>query len=146
MVAHRVRLNRLLRTLDARAAMCPALSTVLYVLITNQYLYVILPRFQVLPFLALGLGVDDMFLVARTYVSVCESKDFSENEIVGETLRNCGLSVTLTSFTNACAFMMASFIPVPALQAFSRQVTAVKSRTYFITQYLLNLFYHKVPP
>ena len=86
----------------------------------------ILSHFQVLPFLALGLGVDDMFLVARTYVSVCESKNFDENEIVGETLRNCGLSVTLTSFTNACAFMMASFIPVPALQAFSRQVTFLK--------------------
>jgi len=78
-----------------------------------------------LPFLALGLGVDDMFLVARTYVSVCESKNFDENEIVGETLRNCGLSVTLTSFTNACAFMMASFIPVPALQAFSRQASLI---------------------
>ena len=82
-----------------------------------------LSRFQVLPFLALGLGVDDMFLVARTYVSVCESKDFDESQMVGETLRNCGLSVTLTSFTNACAFIMASFIPVPALQAFSRQVS-----------------------
>lgn len=77
---------------------------------------------QVLPFLALGLGVDDMFLVARTYVTVCESKQFDEHEIVGETLRNCGLSVTLTSFTNACAFAMASLIPVPALQTFSRQV------------------------
>ena len=55
-------------------------------------------------------------------MSVCETKEFDEHEIVGETLRNCGLSVTLTSFTNACAFMMASFIPVPALQAFSRQV------------------------
>lgn len=63
-----------------------------------------------------------MFLVARTYVSVCETKDFEETEIVGETLRNCGLSLTLTSFTNVCAFVMASFIPVPALQTFSRQV------------------------
>ena len=63
-----------------------------------------------------------MFLVARTYVSICEAKEFEEHEIVGETLRNCGLSVTLTSFTNVCAFLMASIIPVPALQAFSRQV------------------------
>ena len=75
-----------------------------------------------LPFLALGLGVDDMFLLARTYVKICESNEFDEYEIVGETLRNSGLSVTLTSFTNACAFAMASLIPIPALQAFSRQV------------------------
>eukprot|EP00794_Sanderia_malayensis_P007816 gene7816-8662_t len=80
---------------------------------------------QVLPFLALGLGVDDMFLLARTYVTVCESKDFEEHEVVGETLRNSGLSITLTSFTNACAFAMASLVPIPALQAFSRQASLI---------------------
>lgn len=34
--------------------------------------------------------------------------------------------------------MMASFIPVPALQAFSRQVIVDKSRTHVDTQYLLH--------
>ena len=80
---------------------------------------------QVLPFLALGLGVDDMFLMARTYISASQSDDLNEQEITGETLRQSGLSITLTSFTNACAFAMASLIPVPAMQTFARQVCAV---------------------
>ncbi|XP_065070103.1 protein patched homolog 1-like [Rhopilema esculentum] len=91
---------------------------------------------QVLPFLALGLGVDDMFLVARTYVSICEAKEFEEHEIVGETLRNCGLSVTLTSFTNVCAFFMASLIPVPALQAFSRQASLIVAVNWVTIMFL----------
>lgn len=75
-----------------------------------------------LPYLAVGLGLDSMFLMVRTYVVICDSGQFVDTKIVGMCLGECGLSVTITSFANACAFLMASTIPILSLQEFSKQV------------------------
>ena len=78
--------------------------------------------FQVLPFLALGLGLDNMFLLARTYIFVCDRREFKCNEIIGMCLSEVGLDITLASVTNICAFIMASLIPLGAVKIFARQV------------------------
>ncbi|XP_037068599.1 LOW QUALITY PROTEIN: protein patched homolog 1-like [Pollicipes pollicipes] len=75
---------------------------------------------QIIPFLALGLGVDDMFLMALTY----SESDFSNTppqEHVGEVLKRAGVSVLLTSLCNVMAFMSAAILPIPALRYFSLQ-------------------------
>lgn len=79
---------------------------------------------QIIPFLALGLGVDDMFLFTHAYAeSPCDNRDSEACE--GQTpavLRTTGLSVLLTSLCNVCAFFAAALIPIPALRVFCLQV------------------------
>ncbi|XP_029473971.1 protein patched homolog 2 [Rhinatrema bivittatum] len=78
---------------------------------------------QVLPFLALGIGVDDMFLLAHAFIEAGPSTPFKER--TGECLRRTGTSVTLTSINNMIAFFMAALVPIPALRAFSLQAAIV---------------------
>nr|XP_022317481.1 protein patched homolog 1-like [Crassostrea virginica] len=76
---------------------------------------------QIIPFLALGLGVDDIFLMAHTYGENSASKHIAFNDQTAECLKRTGVSVFLTSVTNILAFLSASIIPIPALRAFSLQ-------------------------
>ncbi|CAM5136580.1 unnamed protein product, partial [Eretmochelys imbricata] len=78
---------------------------------------------QVLPFLALGIGVDDMFLLAHAFTETSQHVPFKER--TGECLRRTGTSVALTSISNMIAFFMAALVPVPALRAFSLQAAVV---------------------
>uniref|UniRef100_A0A8C4WDZ0 Patched 2 n=1 Tax=Gopherus evgoodei TaxID=1825980 RepID=A0A8C4WDZ0_9SAUR len=78
---------------------------------------------QVLPFLALGIGVDDMFLLAHAFTETSQHIPFKER--TGECLRRTGTSVALTSISNMIAFLMAALVPIPALRAFSLQAAVV---------------------
>jgi len=80
---------------------------------------------QVLPFLALGLGVDDMFLLAHSYSFQTQNGDIRNKEEVGLCLATTGVSVFLTSFNNMLAFFMAALIPIPALRYFAIQAAVV---------------------
>ena len=73
---------------------------------------------QALPFLAVGLGVDDMFLLLHTYAGVPDKAGKTREEIITETLREAGSSVTVTSACNATAFFAACVVPIPALRSF----------------------------
>uniref|UniRef100_A0A8B9Q8W9 Patched 1 n=1 Tax=Apteryx owenii TaxID=8824 RepID=A0A8B9Q8W9_APTOW len=75
---------------------------------------------QVLPFLALGVGVDDVFLLAHAFNTL-----FVLQDRTGECLKRTGASVALTSISNVTAFFMAALIPIPALRAFSLQAAIV---------------------
>ena len=75
---------------------------------------------QALPFLALGLGVDDLFLLLHAYKGVMKHLRGGRKElIVALTLMEAGSSVTITSFANACVFFASYMIPIQALQAIS---------------------------
>ncbi|KAM3866285.1 protein patched homolog 1 [Diretmus argenteus] len=78
---------------------------------------------QVLPFLALGIGVDDMFLLAHSFTETGSSIPFKER--TGDCLRRTGTSVALTSINNMIAFFMAALVPIPALRAFSLQAAII---------------------
>uniref|UniRef100_A0A8C3H7Y4 Patched 2 n=1 Tax=Chrysemys picta bellii TaxID=8478 RepID=A0A8C3H7Y4_CHRPI len=78
---------------------------------------------QVLPFLALGIGVDDMFLLAHVRPPWPGRPALGER--TGECLRRTGTSVALTSISNMIAFFMAALVPIPALRAFSLQAAVV---------------------
>ncbi|XP_061269060.1 protein patched homolog 2 isoform X4 [Bos javanicus] len=78
---------------------------------------------QVLPFLALGIGVDDIFLLAHAFTEAPPGSPLQER--TGECLRRTGTSVTLTSINNMVAFFMAALVPIPALRAFSLQAAIV---------------------
>ncbi|XP_041420486.1 protein patched homolog 1 isoform X6 [Xenopus laevis] len=76
---------------------------------------------QVLPFLALGVGVDDVFLLAHAFSETGQNKRIPFEDRTGECLKRTGASVALTSISNVTAFFMAALIPIPALRAFSLQ-------------------------
>uniref|UniRef100_A0A8C1J680 Patched 1 n=1 Tax=Cyprinus carpio TaxID=7962 RepID=A0A8C1J680_CYPCA len=77
---------------------------------------------MVLPFLALGVGVDDVFLLAHAFSETGQNKRIPFEDRTGECLKRTGASVALTSISNVTAFFMAALIPIPALRAFSFQV------------------------
>eukprot|EP01059_Diplonema_ambulator_P018365 TRINITY_DN3068_c0_g1_i2.p1 TRINITY_DN3068_c0_g1~~TRINITY_DN3068_c0_g1_i2.p1 ORF type:complete len:1590 (+),score=416.89 TRINITY_DN3068_c0_g1_i2:269-4771(+) len=70
---------------------------------------------QALPFLALGLGVDDMFLLLHYYKGVPD-KTRPTPHVISDLFRLAGVSITLTSFCNAFAFFSGIVIPIPALR------------------------------
>ncbi|XP_043915260.1 protein patched homolog 1 [Protopterus annectens] len=80
---------------------------------------------QVLPFLALGVGVDDVFLLAHAFSEMGQNKRIPFEDRTGECLKRTGASVALTSISNVTAFFMAALIPIPALRAFSLQAAVV---------------------
>ncbi|KAL0850981.1 hypothetical protein ABMA28_006876 [Loxostege sticticalis] len=74
---------------------------------------------QIVPFLALGLGVQDMFLLTHTYVE--QSGDVPREERTGLVLKKSGLSVLLASLCNVMVFLAAALMPIPALRVFCLQ-------------------------
>lgn len=74
---------------------------------------------QVVPFLALGLGVDHIFVLTHAYAeSNC-------NDQTKDILKKAGPTVLLSSITTIVSFFVASLIPVPALNVFCLQSAIV---------------------
>uniref|UniRef100_A0A8D9BH04 Protein patched n=1 Tax=Cacopsylla melanoneura TaxID=428564 RepID=A0A8D9BH04_9HEMI len=83
---------------------------------------------QIVPFLALGLSVDDMFLITKTFAKYTSKNHFDSiklNECTGIVLRKTGLSLILSSVCKAVAFFSASLIPIPALRVFNLQLAVL---------------------
>ena len=79
---------------------------------------------QVVPFLALGLGMNDYFVFAK-YVSISHGespKGSSAQYIIKKAYRKAGASITASSVTNLSAFLLGAITPIPAVRAFSIQV------------------------
>ena len=62
------------------------------------------PAHPLIPFLLLGIGIDDMFVIVQCLSNVEDSdptfKDKSIDLLVGETLKHAGVAITITSFTD----------------------------------------------
>lgn len=72
---------------------------------------------QILPFLLLGLGVDDTFVIMGAYHGV--DRGLSVDEKIAQTLERAGSSIFITSATDFCAFIMGRYTRLPAVQAFA---------------------------
>ncbi|OZC11766.1 hypothetical protein X798_00946 [Onchocerca flexuosa] len=73
---------------------------------------------QIVPFLTLGIGVDNIFLLLHNYHSVMEN--VKKNE-VGMLMKETGMSVMMTSVNNILSFLTGTLLPIPALRAFCAQ-------------------------
>ena len=71
---------------------------------------------NLMPFLLIGIGVDDMFVIANAIDQVPFSKSAEERIVTG--LSHAGPSITITSFTNALAFYFGSTTSLIALRSF----------------------------
>jgi len=74
---------------------------------------------HILPFIAIGIGIDDMFVIMECwYNQLDDHSHLPLPERIGHTMRHAGISVTVTSITDVMAFGLGAFTIMPGLQAF----------------------------
>lgn len=77
------------------------------------------PVHTCLPFLLMGLGVDDIFVIMACWKQVAATnKDAPIAERIGLMLKHAGASITVTSVTDVVAFLIAGTTVLPSLRSF----------------------------
>ena len=78
------------------------------------------PHHSLLPFIMIGIGVDDMFVMVESWYNLDANvrKGQSLEQNIGEAVRHAGVAITVTSLTDVFAFGVGSFTLLPGLEAF----------------------------
>eukprot|EP00439_Symbiodinium_sp_Y106_P064039 s2194_g10.t1 len=71
---------------------------------------------QILPFILVGIGIDDAFVIVNAFDRTDDSLDIPER--VGQAMGRVGVSITLTSLTDIVAFLLGATCVFPAIQFF----------------------------
>lgn len=77
------------------------------------------PMHSVMPFLMLGIGIDDMFVIMQSWETLTpQEKTLGLVERFGLTMKHAGAAITVTSVTDVIAFGIGGLTVLPALQSF----------------------------
>ena len=77
------------------------------------------PLHSVLPFLLLGIGIDDMFVITQCFSTLTqEEKELPLPDRFGKTMQHAGVAITVTSVTDIIAFAIGGTTVLPALKSF----------------------------
>eukprot|EP00795_Rhopilema_esculentum_P004306 gene4306-20508_t len=78
------------------------------------------PVHSILPFLILGIGVDDVFVIIQSYEIVSKElpADCSMPYKLAATMKSAGVAISITSMTDVIAFLVGATTVLPALQSF----------------------------
>ena len=79
------------------------------------------PMHSILPFMLLGIGIDDMFVIVQSYDNIVKeeaNQDKSHHEKMGLAMQHAGVAITITSVTDLMAFCVGASTVLPALQSF----------------------------
>ena len=75
--------------------------------------------FEVIPFLVLAVGVDNIFILVQTYQREKLNGDERVEARVAKVVGKVGPSILLTSLAESCAFLLGTLTPMPAVKIFS---------------------------
>eukprot|EP01138_Halocafeteria_seosinensis_P002574 gb/GECG01002632.1/.p1 GENE.gb/GECG01002632.1/~~gb/GECG01002632.1/.p1 ORF type:complete len:779 (+),score=78.86 gb/GECG01002632.1/:1-2337(+) len=70
----------------------------------------------VIPFLTVGIGVDDMFILVASFNR--QSSKLSTEDRIGKTMEDSGVAITITTLTDMLAFVLGIASPFRAIQIF----------------------------
>lgn len=71
----------------------------------------------IVPFLVLGIGMDDSFIMLSAWMKTDPKKSLEDR--ISETYKECGVSISITSFTNIGSFVAGYFFStLPTLKTF----------------------------
>ncbi|XP_017854983.2 NPC intracellular cholesterol transporter 1 isoform X2 [Drosophila busckii] len=74
---------------------------------------------EVIPFLVLAVGVDNIFILVQTFQRDQRKTNETIEEHVGRVLGRVGPSMLLTSVSESCCFFLGSLSDMPAVKAFA---------------------------
>ena len=86
----------------------------------------------ILPFICLGIGIDDMFVIVRCFNNIKETEKEKNGLVknIGVTMKHAGVSITITSLTDIFAFCIGALASFPALQSFCISAAIAITATY----------------
>jgi len=78
------------------------------------------PMHNIIPFLLLGIGIDDMFVIMQCYDNLSPEEKSSPDipSRVALTMRRAGVAITVTSITDFMVFAIGATTVLPALRSF----------------------------
>ena len=79
----------------------------------------------VTPFLTLGIGIDDMFVLMNAWNRTNPKLSVERRMML--TMEDAGTSITITSFINVLSFIIGSYMPYPGKQT----IVLYKNRHFF---------------
>eukprot|EP00095_Tigriopus_kingsejongensis_P001088 maker-scaffold193_size270907-snap-gene-0.15 protein:Tk01088 transcript:maker-scaffold193_size270907-snap-gene-0.15-mRNA-1 annotation:"hypothetical protein DAPPUDRAFT_306990" len=90
------------------------------------------PMHGILPFLLLGIGIDDMFVIVQCFNTLTEEeKSLPLIDKFGATMQHAGVAITITSITDVIAFGIGGSTVIPALKSFCLYASVGIIATYF---------------
>ena len=113
-----------------------AMGFVLGLSISSLLGFPVTPIHSLLPFLCLGIGIDDMFVMAQCWANMKKKNlddGLSHPEKLGTTLEHAGVAVTVTTLTDVFAFGVGAVTQMPGLAAFC-VCTAISLGSIYLLQ------------
>ena len=83
--------------------------------ISSVFGYPYTPLHALLPFICLGIGIDDMFVIVQCWTNLHLDPSTSITEKMGLALQHSGVSITVTSLTDIFAFGVGAMTRMPGL-------------------------------
>ncbi|RXG72798.1 Niemann-Pick C1 protein [Armadillidium vulgare] len=74
---------------------------------------------EVIPFLVLAVGVDNIFIIVEAYSRLDKSKELTRPQLIGKAVGTVGPSMLLSSVSQSCCFFLGSLSDMPAVKAFA---------------------------
>lgn len=87
---------------------------------------------EVIPFLVLAVGVDNLFILVHAYQRLDIAKYMSSSEAVAEALGEVGPSILLTAISQASCFGIGSITSMPAVRTFALYAAVAITFNFFL--------------
>ncbi|XP_076063159.1 Niemann-Pick type C-1a isoform X2 [Oratosquilla oratoria] len=100
---------------------------------------------EVIPFLVLAVGVDNIFILVEAYAGQERNPDDSRIQLIGRSVGAVGPSMLLSSISQSCCFFLGALSDMPAVRAFalyagmSLLINFVLQMTLFVSLFSLDV-------